>query len=239
MPEEINRILTDRISNILFCPTQSAIDNLKAEGYPFPTTNNQQLITKVGDVMQDGALFYKDLAIKPTLPNNQKLETKNYILCTIHRAENTDDPKRLKAIFEALNEISKEIQIVLPLHPRTKNILKTSDIVLSNNIIIIEPIGYLKMVYLIKNAKMIMTDSGGLQKEAFFFEKSCITLRDETEWVELVECGANSLVGANKEKIIQTYKNNSIFNVKNSTLNLYGGGNASENIIKKLLEYQC
>ena len=226
MPEEVNRILTDRISNILFCPTQSAIDNLGKEGYDTLDIK----IVKNGDVMQDGALFYKDLAVKPDVELAD-----NYILSTIHRAENTDAPQRLKAIFEALNEIAKEIQIVLPLHPRTKNILKTSDIKLSNNITIIEPIGYLKMVYLIKNAKMIMTDSGGLQKEAFFFEKSCITLRDETEWIELIENKFNVLGGADKNKIIDlyhTYQFNNDF-----SLNLYGGGKASEIIIKELLGF--
>ncbi len=226
MPEEINRILTDRISNILFCPTQSAIDNLENEGYK---TLDIEII-KNGDVMQDGALFYKDLAVKPEVELVDE-----YILSTIHRAENTDDPQRLKAIFEALNEIAKEIQIVLPLHPRTKNILKTSNVELSTNISIIEPIGYLKMVYLIKNAKMIMTDSGGLQKEAFFFEKPCITLRDETEWVELIENKFNVLGGADKARIIDlyhTYEFNNDFSI-----DLYGGGKASEIIVKELLGY--
>jgi len=159
MPEEINRILTDRISNILFCPTQSAIDNLQKEGY-----NTLDIkIVKNGDVMQDGALFYKSLAVRP----DDIILNDEYILSTIHRAENTDDPKRLSAIFEALNEIAKEIQIVLPLHPRTKNILTNSNVELSDNISIIEPIGYLKMVYLIKNSKMIMTDSGCKKKHSF------------------------------------------------------------------------
>ena len=225
MPEEINRILTDRISNTLFCPTQSAIDNLGKEGYDTLDIK----IVKNGDVMQDGAMFYKYLAVKP---DNMALQNE-YILSTIHRAENTDDSQRLKAIFEALNEISKEIQIVLPLHPRTKNILKTSDIVLSSNIIIIEPIGYLKMVYLIKNAKMIMTDSGGLQKEAFFFEKPCITLRDETEWIELIENKFNVLSGADKNKIINLYHTCEFNN--DFSIDLYGGGKASETIVKELL----
>ncbi len=225
MPEEVNRILTDRISSILFCPTQSAIDNLNNEGFPFPITNSQQLITNVGDVMQDGAIFYKELAIKPKV----KLEDK-YILSTIHRAENTDDLTRLKSIIEALNEIAKETQIVLPLHPRTKSILEKNDITV--NFTTIEPVGYLEMVYLIKNSKLIMTDSGGLQKEAFFFEKPCITLRDETEWIELVENRFNILVGADKEKILASYKEFK-FNTDFS-INLYGGGKASEKIATTL-----
>lgn len=236
MPEEVNRILTDRVSTILFCPTETAVKNLKAEGFPFTlSNNNQQLITNVGDVMQDGAIFYKNLAVKPSVIQNSKLNIQNYILCTIHRAENTDDETRLKSIFEALNEIAKEKQVILPLHPRTKKILENLKLNIQN-LTIIDPIGYLEMVWLIDNCDFVMTDSGGLQKEAYFFEKQCITLRDETEWVELVECGANTLVGADKEKILEAYKNHSKFNIENSTLNLYGGGKASENIIKELIK---
>ena len=160
-----------------------------------------------------------------------------YILCTIHRAENTDDEIRLRSIFEALNEIAKEKQIILPLHPRTKKILEKTHISHSH-LTIIAPVGYLEMIWLIDNCSMVMTDSGGLQKEAYFFCKSCITLRDETEWVELVVCGANTLVGANKEKILEAYKNNSEFNKENSKLDLYGGGKASANIIKELINYK-
>ena len=279
MPEEVNRILTDRVSNILFCPTDTAMKNLKAEGFPFTlTTNHQQLITNVGDVMQDGAMFYKSLAKIPEAVSslwslvssedskkqnlqtiNQKPKTKNYILCTIHRAENTDDEIRLKSIFEALNEIAKEKQIILPLHPRTKKLLENlqtkNQKLLTKNLTIIDPVGYLEMVWLIDNCDLVMTDSGGLQKEAYFFEKQCITLRDETEWVELVECGANRLVGADKEKIVSSYQllvssenskndelktKNQKLKTKNQKLqtNLYGGGKASENIIKELLRYE-
>jgi UDP-GlcNAc3NAcA epimerase len=225
MPEEVNRILTDRVSNILFCPTDTAIQNLKNEGYE----NFDCKIVKSGDVMQDGAIFYKNLAVKP------KCQTKNdFILCTIHRAENTDNEIRLKSIFEALEKVAKEKQVILPLHPRTKKILENLKLNIQN-LTIIEPVGYLEMVWLIDNCSFVMTDSGGLQKEAYFFEKQCITLRDETEWVELVECGANILVGANKEKILEIFKNNSKFNQQNSKLNLYGSGKASENIIQGLL----
>ena len=180
--------------------------------------------------MQDGALFYKNLTIKPEV----KL-TDEYILTTIHRAENTDNPQRLESIFEALNEIAKETQIVLPLHPRTKNILKERNQELSTNITIIEPVGYLKMIYLIKNSKLVMTDSGGLQKEAFFFEKPCITLRDETEWVELVEHKFNVLAGADKTKILDSYKSFE-FNT-NFSVNLYGAGKASQRIIEILINF--
>jgi UDP-GlcNAc3NAcA epimerase len=227
MPEEVNRILTDRVSNILFCPTDTSIQNLKNEGYE----NLDCKIVKSGDVMQDGAIFYKNLAVKPNIEIK-----KDFILCTIHRAENTDDETRLRNIFEALEEIAKEKQVILPLHPRTKKILENLKLNIEN-LTIIEPIGYLEMVWLIDNCDFVMTDSGGLQKEAYFFEKQCITLRDETEWVELVECGVNILVGANKEKILEAYTKNSEFNRENSKLDLYGGGKASENIIKELLKY--
>lgn len=265
MPEEVNRILTDRVSTILFCPTDTAMKNLKAEGFPFTlTTNHQQLITNVGDVMQDGAMFYKSLAKIPEAVSslwslvssedskkqnlqtiNQKPKTKNYILCTIHRAENTDDETRLRSIFEALNEIAKEKQIILPLHPRTKKLLENlqtkNQKLLTKNLTIIDPVGYLEMVWLIDNCDLVMTDSGGLQKEAYFFEKQCITLRDETEWVELVECGANRLVGADKEKIVSSYQllvsSENSKNHKLWTKDLYGGGKASEKIITELKAY--
>ncbi len=237
MPEEINRILTDRVSNILFCPTDTAVKNLKNEGFDrFLTESGKShkdcKIVKSGDVMYDGALFYRKLAKKPNI--NLK---DDFILCTIHRAENTDNQERLRDIFEALNEIAKEKQIVLPLHPRTKQ--KLTNIPITNNqLTIIDPIGYLEMVWLIDNSSLVMTDSGGLQKEAYFFQKPCITLRDETEWVELVENGYNTLVGANKEKIIKVY--NQVTNkpiTNNQQTNLYGNGDASEIIIKEILNY--
>ncbi|MDY0121144.1 MAG: UDP-N-acetylglucosamine 2-epimerase (non-hydrolyzing) [Sulfurimonas sp.] len=228
MPEEVNRILTDRVSNILFCPTDTAVQNLQNEGYDKLDCK----IVKSGDVMQDGAIFYKNLAVKP------KIDVKeDFILCTIHRAENTDDEKRLRNIFEALNEIAIQTQVILPLHPRTKKILENLKVNI-HNVTLIDPVGYLEMVWLIDNCSLVMTDSGGLQKEAYFFQKQCITLRDETEWVELVECGVNTLVGANKEKILDTYRTHSIFNIQNSKLDLYGSGKASEKIIKELLSYE-
>jgi UDP-GlcNAc3NAcA epimerase len=224
MPEEINRILTDRISKWLFCPTDKAVENLKEEGFDRFDCE----VIKSGDVMQDAALFYKKYAKKP-----KNLDIKNeFILSTVHRAENTDNITRLKNIFEALDEISKEIQVILPLHPRTKKILELNNINFEN-IKIIEPVGYLEMIWLLDNSKMVITDSGGLQKEAFFFKKPCITLRDETEWVELIENNFNVLVGSDKNKIIETFKNHKFNN--NFSLNLYGNGKASKNIIKELL----
>ena len=225
MPEEVNRILTDRVSTMLFCPTDTAIANLKNEGYD----NLDCSIVKSGDVMQDGAIFYKDLAVKPKC----QIEN-NYVLSTIHRAENTDDLARLTSIIDALNEIAKEKQVILPLHPRTKKIIEENNI--STNFTIIDPVGYLEMVWLIDNCDLIMTDSGGLQKEAFFFHKPCITLRDETEWVELIEHGFNVLVGADKSKILDTY-HASIEKDIDFNVDLYGNGQASKNIIKNILDW--
>ena len=226
MPEEVNRILTDRISQILFCPTDTAVMNLKNEGFD----NFDCKVIKSGDVMLDGAMFYKELAVKPLREIHS-----NFILCTIHRAENTDNKQRLRDIFEALNKIAKQRQIILPLHPRTKKIIENLKID-TQNLTLIDPVGYLEMVWLIDNCSLVMTDSGGLQKEAYFFKKSCITLRDETEWVELVENGFNTLVGASKDKILDAYKNNIKF--KDIDLDLYGSGDASSNIINELIDFE-
>lgn len=223
MPEEINRILTDRLSQILFCPTDMAVQNLEKEGF----SNFAVDIIKNGDVMQDGAMFYKSLARKPNVSIKE-----DFVLCTVHRAENTDNEERIKNIFKALSLIAKEMEIVVPIHPRTEKILKQFDIP-TDDLTIIEPVGYLEMVWLIDNCKIVITDSGGLQKEAFFFQKPCITLRDETEWVELVENNFNILCGSNIDTIYNSYKNH-IFN-ENFNLNLYGNANASKKIVSLLL----
>jgi len=225
MPEEVNRILTDRISNILFCPTDAAIENLEKEGY-----NNIDIrIEKSGDVMQDAAMFYTNIAKVPNVYLNDE-----FVLATIHRAENTDDFNRLRAIFESFEEIAKDIPVILPLHPRTANIIKREGLS-AENVKIIEPVGYLEMVYLLEHCKLVMTDSGGLQKEAFFFKKPCITLRDETEWVELVSNGFNSIVGADKAKIVSAFQNQK-YNL-NFDVDLYGNGIASSNIVNSLLNF--
>lgn len=161
MPEEINRIITDRISDILFCPTETAINNLKKEG--FDNINTEVVLS--GDVMEDAALFYRELS-KP--PNVEIPET--FILTTIHRAENTDNRERLTSIFKALNTIGEEVQIVLPLHPRTKSKLQQFKIDVSENIFIIDPVGYLEMIYLLDNCELVITDSGGVQKRRIFSE---------------------------------------------------------------------
>lgn len=225
MPEEINRILTDRVSQILFCPTDAAITNLKNEGFE----NFNCSIVKSGDVMQDGAFFYKHIAQTPSFEIAD-----HYILCTIHRAENTDDPLRLKNIVDALNEIASETQVILPIHPRTRKIIDNLGYSLEK-ITVIDPVGYLEMVWLIDHCSLVMTDSGGLQKEAFFFAKPCITLRDETEWVELVEHGFNVLGGANKNTILSLYKSHTF--ATDFSINLYGGGEACHSIIEEILNF--
>jgi UDP-GlcNAc3NAcA epimerase len=233
MPEEINRILTDRVSDLLFCPTDTAVENLKREGFE----NFGCRIVKSGDVMYDGALFYRQYAKLPGFfaTKNRKPKTENYILCTIHRAENTDDPKRLRAIFEALDEIAEETPIVLPLHPRTKQRLDTINYKpKTKNFHFIDPVGYLEMVWLLDHCAMVMTDSGGLQKEAFFFQKPCITLRDETEWVELVEHRFNVLAGSDKEKIVELSQHFT-FN-QDYSLPLYGAGDAARKILDQMIQ---
>ncbi|MFZ7224691.1 non-hydrolyzing UDP-N-acetylglucosamine 2-epimerase [Avibacterium avium] len=224
MPEEINRILTDQVSDILFCPTDTAMDNLRKEG--FEQKNVSML--NVGDVMQDAALHFVPNAIKPY----GVIDNSYFILATLHRAENTDDPTRLRNIVVALNTIHREIApIVLPLHPRTLKKIKQNGLQLDVNMI--EPVGYLEMLWLLKHCQLVLTDSGGVQKEAFFFSKYCVTMRDQTEWVELVEHNANTLVGADTKNIIAAVKNN-IARVVRDSSQLYGGGNAAKNIVSFL-----
>lgn len=229
MPEEINRALTDRISSLLLCPTETALNNLCKEGYPF----NYQRIENVGDVMFDAALFYKHRAKKEIDLNTFKVEKKSYALCTLHRQENTDNPKRLLEILKALRVISLEIPIVLPLHPRTKDkIQKMENKNLLEGLMVISPVSYLEMQCLEINAKMIFTDSGGMQKEAYFHDVPCITLRDETEWTETVTSGWNSLAGHNKDSIIEKYKTIKVPEGKKEMH--YGRGKAAEHIVNTI-----
>jgi len=228
MPEEINRILTDRISDVLFCPTQTAIDNLSNEGYDSIDIKQVQC----GDVMYDAALFYTDRSNRPEPVEDHT----NFILSTIHRQENTDDKAKLTAIFEAFKEIASEQKIILPLHPRTIKKLRDFGITPSKNIQILEPVGYFEMIWLLSNCSSVITDSGGLQKEAFFFKKPCITVREETEWVELIQNKVNFLTGSDKVKIVDTYnqiKDRPIdFNI-----NLYGTGDTGKLIVEELMNF--
>jgi UDP-GlcNAc3NAcA epimerase len=224
MPEEINRILTDRISNFLFCPTEVAINNLLIEGFENFDIN----IINSGDVMYDVALYYSRVSSeKSTIINDLGLSKKPFLLSTLHRQENTDDLERLNSIISALNTLSKDYQIVLPIHPRTRKILQNENIRLDFEPI--DPVGYFDMIELLKHCQMVITDSGGVQKEAFFFEKHCLVTREETEWTELVDLHYNFMVGAETDKIINTVaeveKTTAKFNVKP-----YGDGNAADKI---------
>ncbi|MEA1873466.1 MAG: UDP-N-acetylglucosamine 2-epimerase (non-hydrolyzing) [Bacteroidota bacterium] len=224
MPEEINRILTDRISDCLFCPTDTAIENLTQENIP-----NNKLI-RTGDVMYDSAFYFKQFAKKPkdSIPEN-------FILATLHRAENTDNKMRLESIVSAMNQIANRMPIVLPLHPRTAKIMADYNLKFSKNIHTILPVGYLQMLWLLDTCHLVMTDSGGLQKEAYFFNKFCITLREETEWIELVENKINILCGANERKIISAFSDN--INHKHIfPAHLYGEGNTANQILNELLK---
>jgi len=229
MPEEINRILTDRISDLLLCPTETAIENLENEGY----TNLPIKIVKSGDIMKDAVLYYgKNSKEKASYYNSLDLKKDAFVLATIHRQENTDDTTKLKSIFEGLEEISKTKEVILPLHPRTKNILKKHNI--KPKIRLLEPVGYFDMLELLKNCNLVISDSGGLQKEAFFNKKHCIIVREETEWVELVKNRFATIVGSNKVKMINAFEN-----YQNSTVNfsknLYGN-DVGENIYQEIIK---
>ena len=226
MPEEINRVLTDHIAEILFASTDTAEANLIKEGIEISK------IHMVGDVMYDAALHFGNIAReKSSIINDLELGKQKYILCTVHRQENTDDSDRLESIVEALNQINIERRVLMPLHPRTKQIIKKQGILLDFEPI--EPVGYLDMLVLLMNCNSVITDSGGLQKEAFFFQKYCVTLRDETEWVELIDHGFNVLTGANTNRILETYhkmvNKSSDINIK-----LYGNGNSRKAIVDSL-----
>lgn len=228
MPEEINRILTDRISDLLFCPTEISYKNLINEGYD--KNHNCKMILS-GDIMLDAAKFYKNKALRPefSLPCE-------FALCTIHRAENTDNEENLLQIIEGLKEISNKVPIILPVHPRTKSkIIKLKISFDAHNIMLVDPLGYLEMVYLLKKCLLVITDSGGLQKEAFFFEKYCLTIRDETEWEELVENRFNKLCGCSKSEMVNQFNEFRNNPKKNFKINLYGKGNAAKLILKSIL----
>lgn len=225
MPEEVNRILTDQISDILFCPTQTALDNLEQEGFAAKSAQ----VLNVGDVMQDSALFFAKSAVAPK--GFDMLD--GFILTTLHRAENTDDPLRLAAIVDALNSIHRSVApVLLPLHPRTRRVIAKAGLTL--DVQIIDPVGYLEMIWLLQRCGLVLTDSGGVQKEAFFFGKACVTMRDQTEWVELVDVGANELVGADSNLIIQAVTRN-LNRIVADNAQLYGGGQSALRIATHLL----
>jgi len=231
MPEEINRILTDHISNLLFCPTDEAVKNLKQEGVVEGVFNT-------GDVMYDAAIFYGNHVDKKSkILTSLNINSGEYLLATCHRAENTDDSMRMESILKALHEISDKINVVLPLHPRTQKLMQKYGLThLTKNLIIVEPLDYIDMISLEKSAKMILTDSGGVQKESFFYNVPCITMRDETEWVETVKLGWNIVAGADKKGIIDAYESflNSIPKTENKKP--YGSGDAAKKIVDHILK---
>ena len=230
MPEEINRILTDHVSELLFVPTKVGVNNLKNEGID---TN----VYEVGDVMYDAVLQNTEKANCRYSLEKYNIEEKEYVLLTLHRAENTDHKERFESIIKGLGDVKQ--QILWPLHPRTKKYLNQYNIDLAKykHIKVTEPVGYLEMLLLMKNALRIITDSGGVQKEAYFMQTPCVTLREETEWVETVEVGANVLVGADTRQISEEGTNFSV--CFNNKPDLYGDGKASRKIAELISKYFC
>lgn len=222
MPEEVNRILTDRISDFLFCPSENAVRNLQNEGL----VDGELKIVDVGDIMKDVAIYYRDRGVQPSFDIPP-----DFLLVTIHRAENTDSPDKLSAIIDALNSIAQTNQVIFPVHPRTKKHIMNRVGKIHKNILMPDPVGYLEMVFLLTKCRLVITDSGGLQKEAFYFQKCCITAREETEWVELVESGCNILTGADKDKMVDAIERFQ-FAPPTFPAGLYGSGDTSRKIIE-------
>jgi UDP-GlcNAc3NAcA epimerase len=224
MPEEINRILSDHCSDLLFCPTETAVKNLKDE-------NIYKGVFFTGDIMYEAYQNNFEIASKNSdILMDLNLKEENYFLATLHRAENTDEINNLQNIFTAFSEIN--LPVVLPLHPRTKKIAGENKLKLNNNVKIIEPVGYLDMLRLLSSCKKVLTDSGGVQKEAFFAKKFCKTLRNETEWTETLVNNKNVLCGTNVQKIInEANKEEDNFDTKD---NPFGDGNTSNRIIEIL-----
>ena len=250
MPEEINRIICDHVSTLLFSPTKAGFNNLIKEGFKEnsepPYSMDNPKIFYCGDIMFDNSLYFSSIAERTTsILSENNLEEDNYILTTIHRNNNTDDAVRLNSLFNAINKIAKanEIKFLIPLHPRTAKLLPKNlssslytEIKTSKYIKMIDPVSFLEMITLEKNAQLIITDSGGVQKEAFFFKKPCIILRPETEWIELAECGSAIIADANEQYIIDAY--NMFLHKKDLVFpNIFGDGKASEFICGEIINY--
>ncbi len=227
MPEEVNRVMTDHVSTLLFCPTKTAVNNLKKEGIAKGVFN-------VGDVMYDSVLYnIMKAEKKSSILKELNIHTKTYLLSTLHRQENTDNPKRLISILSTLSSL--DYPVIIPIHPRTRKVIEECNFSFKklNNLKIVPPVSYLDMLVLEKNAKLILTDSGGVQKEAYFLRVPCITLRDETEWIETVESGWNTITGVNPEKIRDAIYADHPGSIQKCS-GLYGDSNASEQIIEIL-----
>lgn len=229
MPEEINRVLTDHCSDLLFTPTPTATENLKNEGI------SGSAVLEVGDVMRDAADLFSDLAQRhSTILQDMKLTEKQFILATVHRQENTDFPDRLSAIMEGLSNIAADIPVVLPLHPRSKARMSTQGLALDPAIRVIAPVGFLDMLALERAAALIATDSGGVQKEAYFQRVPCVTLRDETEWTELIDTGWNRLCPPHAAREIEIAIRNSL-GTTGDNVELYGDGKVANAIVEALI----
>lgn len=225
MPEEVNRVLTDHVSTLLFAPTETGRTNLLAEGV------SDARIRMVGDVMYDAAIFYKPRAIKPEWFDGLGIAPGEFWLCTVHRADNTEEPERLMGIFNGLAESGSPV--ILPLHPRTREKMRKFDIRAADNVHIVDPVGYLEIVWLESNCKGIATDSGGMQKEAYFYGKPCVTLRDQTEWIELKEGGNAVVCGADSAAIAQAISDVPVFYDQSL---IFGDGTASDQVVAAILE---
>lgn len=247
MPEEINRIVCDNLSTILFAPTQTAVDNLRREGFLSSKATfadgNRRHVFHSGDIMYDNSLYFARLADEKTdILRRLGLEDEKFVLATIHRDNNTDNPERLTAIAEALLEITERgYKIVLPLHPRTKKLLPQNlseddyrRITSNPDIMIIPPVSFFEIIVLERHASLIMTDSGGLQKEAYFFRKPCLILRSETEWVEIVEQHAGIITDADKELIVRSF--DEYIDTKPQFPPLFGDGHSAEFMLDKTLD---
>lgn len=228
MPEEVNRILSDRISSLLFCPTDTAVRNLRDEGLVAGVHN-------VGDVMYDAALYYKARASELSdALDRLGLTPKNYALATCHRAENTDDLDRLREIVVGLADVAERMPVVFPLHPRTRKVIDSSGLKGAlDSLIVVPPLAFLDMIALEQSAAVILTDSGGVQKEAFFYRVPCVTMRDETEWVETVSLGWNRLVGASRTGIHNAVEN-ALENKADTAASPFGDGRAAAAIVAHL-----
>jgi UDP-GlcNAc3NAcA epimerase len=222
MPEEINRIVTDHVADLLFAPTDSALENLRGEGI------RDDSIRVVGDVMYDAAIHYRERARPPEW--FRSLQVGQFLLCTIHRAENVMDRHRMLGILSGLGE--SPIQVVLPLHPGTRKRVTDMNLAFPPNVHVVEPVGYLEMVWLEMQCELVATDSGGIQKEAYFHGKRCVTFRDETEWVELTDRGLNTLVGADENKVVAAINSK---NIQNFEPGIYGNGDSGRRIVAELV----
>ena len=247
MPEEINRIVCDNLSTVLFAPTQTAVDNLRSEGFLSSKATfadgNRRHVFHSGDIMYDNSLYFARIADEKTdILRHLGLEDEKFVLATIHRDNNTDNPERLTAIAEALLEITERgYKIVLPLHPRTKKLLPQNlseedyrRITSNPDIMIIPPVSFFEIIVLERHANLIMTDSGGLQKEAYFFRKPCLILRPETEWVEIVEQHAGIITDADKELIVRSF--DEYIDTEPQFPPLFGDGHSAEFMLDKTLD---